>query len=105
MKSDEHVVHGNLSLAPESLLCIEDGREMVVQVRSGCVWSTQERDRRDVTLKAGEQFHITHRGCTLINAVRGSVIALTSPYQKCCARRIDLVHTDALQPLPIYRPE
>lgn len=105
MKSDDHLVLGSLPLACGSVLCIDDGREMLVRVRKGCVWITQERDRRDVMLEAGERFRIAHGACTLIEALRGSVIALTSPYEKCFARRIELVRPGAAQPRLIYLAE
>lgn len=105
MEADEYLVHGCLPLARGSLLCIDDGREMLVHVWDGRVWITQERDRRDVTLKAGEWYRIVRDGRTLIHAVRGSVIALTSPYATCFARRIDMVSPVEAQPLPVYQAE
>ena len=105
MKPNEYVVHGSLPLPPGSILSIADGREMVVHVQRGNVWITQERDPRDAMLKAGERFCITRRGRTLIQALGGSLIALTSPYERCCARHIELVAPGAAVPLLVYEAE
>ena len=105
MEADEYLVHGCLPLAQGSLLCIDDGREMRVHAWDGCLWITQERDRRDVTLKAGESFRIVRRGRTLIHAVRGGVIALTSPYAMCFARRIEVLRPGEARPLPVYQAD
>ena len=103
MEADEYLVDGCLTLASGSLLRIDDGREMLVHVRDGCAWITQERDSHDVTLKAGESFRIARSGRTLIHAARGSAIALTSPYEKCYARRIDMRRPGEAQPLLVYQ--
>jgi hypothetical protein len=105
MEAGEYLVHGCLPLAQGSFLRIDDGREMRVHARDGCLWITQERDRRDVTLKAGESFRIERRGRTLIHAVRGDVIALTSPYAMCFARRIEVLRPGEAQPLPVYQAD
>jgi hypothetical protein len=49
--------------------------------RAGTVWITLENDRRDIFLKAGEDFTFTCRGVALITAEQASaaVIALTPP--------------------------
>src|SRR5262245_3953730 len=103
MRREEYMVHGGLPLAPESLLCIDDGREMLVSVREGCAWITQEGDRRDVTLKAGDRFRIGRGGRTLVYALRACRVALASPYEQACARRIDLFDPAGSQPVPGYR--
>jgi hypothetical protein len=53
MEPNEYLVHDKLRLARGSLLRIEDGREMLVHARDGCVWITQEGEGRDVLLEAG----------------------------------------------------
>ena len=103
----EHLVCGCLPLPRGSLLCIDDGREMLVHVwdGDGCVWITQEGDGRDVAVKAGESLRIERGGRTLIYAVRGSLIALTSPYAKHAAQRIEVVRPGKAQPMPVCQTE
>lgn len=105
METDEYLVYGSLPLMRGSVLRIEDGREMLVYAWNGCVWITQERERCDIVLEAGQWFRISRSGCTLIAALRGSVIALASPYEKCFARRIDLVTSATARAVPVYGAE
>ena len=102
MERDGDLVHGGLLLPRGSTLRVEDGREMLVCVRSGCVWMTQERELRDTILESGEQFRISRDRCTLITALERSVIALRSPYGKPLPRRIELAHPGAARPLVVY---
>jgi hypothetical protein len=97
----EHLVRGNVTLARGSLLRIEDGREMRVTVLAGGIWLTQEGDRRDRYVGAGDSCLINARGLTLISALGRSLISLASPYHGGFAQRIDLVraHTGELQSL------
>ena len=101
MERNGDLVHGGLLLPRDSTLRVEDGREMLVCVRSGCVWITQEREQRDTILEPGEQFRISRDRCTLITALGRSVIALSSPYRKPLPRRIELVRPGA-RPLVVY---
>ncbi len=102
MERNGDLVHGGLLLPRASTLRVEDGREMLVCVRSGCVWITQERERRDTILESGEEFRITRDRRTLITALGRSVIALRSPYGKPVPRRIELVRPGAARPLVVY---
>jgi hypothetical protein len=105
MEPNEYLVHDKLRLARGSLLRIEDGREMLVHARDGCVWITQEGEGRDVLLEAGQWFRISRGGRTVVSALRDSVLALTSPYEKYFARRIDMVTGAAARAVPVYEAE
>jgi hypothetical protein len=103
VETNEYLVHESLPLARGSVLRIEDGREMLVRARDGCLWITQDRERQDMVLEAGQSFRISRGGRTLIVALRdGGVIALTSPYEECFARRIDLVTGATASAVPVY---
>jgi len=97
----EYLVQGSLALARGSLLRIEDGREMLVTVCSGGIWITQEGDRSDRFVAAGDWIRISVSGLTLISALGRSTIALSSPYETGFAERIDVVRagTGEIQPL------
>jgi hypothetical protein len=105
METDDYLLHGYLPLTRNNVLRIEDGREMLICARSGCIWITQERDRRDIVLEAGQRFRISRGGRTLIMALRRSVIALASPYEKCFARRVDLVPDATARAVAMYEGE
>ena len=94
--------YAGLSLVRGSVLRIEDGQEMLVAARAGCVWLTQEHERRDILLEAGQRFRLTRGGRTVITALRESVVALASPYARRAARRIDLRFPGEVRALPIY---
>ena len=104
MEGNEYLVQGNLRLRRGSYLRIVDGREMCIHVWSGGVWITQEGDRRDVFLESGDWFRIDRRGRTVVAALRGSAIALTSPYEEGFAKRIDLVRAGTEAPETVYEP-
>ena len=49
-------------------------KDKAVRIRciSGLLWITQERDIRDIILKPGDEFTITHRGVALISSLTDS---------------------------------
>ncbi|HOP64981.1 MAG TPA: DUF2917 domain-containing protein [Spirochaetota bacterium] len=49
-------------------------RDKAVKVRciSGLLWVTQEKDIRDIILKPGEEFIVTHRGKALVSSLADS---------------------------------
>lgn len=55
-------------LLGSDVLRLEDARDLQVRVESGRVWITQERDTRDVMLKAGESFRFDRDGVALMSA-------------------------------------
>ena len=105
MDANDYLVHESVPLARGAALRVVDGREMLVCARDGCVWITQEGERRDIVLKAGQSFRISRGGCTLIAALRSSEIALASPYRKCFARRITLLPYPPARAVPVYEAE
>ncbi|MEA3193781.1 MAG: hypothetical protein QOD26_2114 [Betaproteobacteria bacterium] len=55
-------------LLGSDVLRLEDARDLRVRVESGTVWITQERDTRDVMLRAGESFRFDRNGVALMSA-------------------------------------
>jgi hypothetical protein len=49
-------------------LHIQDCRSFELKVVAGCLWVTQEHDREDRVLGAGETFRVTRNGLTLAHA-------------------------------------
>ena len=63
---------------------------MVIYVWEGGLWLTQEGDRRDRWLGAGDWFRVERDGVTLAQATERSTISLTAPRPESYARRIAL---------------
>ena len=61
-----------LKLRSHDLLELCDARGSTLQVARGTVWVTQQDDREDVVLTAGDAWTIEHYGLTVVEA-RGDV--------------------------------
>ena len=73
---DGDIMQGGLEMARGSLARIEDGKGMLLYVRDGGLWITQERDSRDYYLKPGDWFRIDRDGVVLACALSLSRISL-----------------------------
>jgi len=91
MKLDEYLVHGDLHIPRGSLLRIKNGRDLSVHVWEGTLWLTQERDRRDIVLEAGQWFRLDRQGSCLLEATEPSAVALSSPHDHAFAKAIDVI--------------
>ncbi len=67
---------GGLEMARGSFARIEDGRGVRLYVREGELWITQEGDRRDYYVGAGESFQLDRDGVALASALRPSSVDL-----------------------------
>src|SRR5213076_2137902 len=70
MSTAEHIVIDHLVMPRGSSLRIDDGSGIMVRVRWGGAWLTQEADGRDHYLTAGQGFCLDRDGCTLVTALR-----------------------------------
>jgi Protein of unknown function (DUF2917) len=59
-------------LAKGRLRRIHDGQGLRVQCLGGCLWLTQDGDRRDIVLEAGDGFTIDRDGDTYLSALADS---------------------------------
>ncbi len=75
----EHGVQGPIDMARGSLLRIEDGRDLLVSVRVGVLWLTQEGDGGDYILRAGEEMRLDRDGRMVACALGRSIVALGAP--------------------------
>ena len=96
---EEFIVQGSLGLTRGSLLRIEDGRDMLVYVWEGEIWLTEEGERRDRVLGAGEWHRLERRGAAIGYALRRSVLTLTAPQPEYYAERIVLVKAGSAAPV------
>jgi len=55
---DGYVVHGGMGMARGSSVRIEDGAGILVYVREGELWITQQGDQRDHFVTAGRSFRV-----------------------------------------------
>ncbi len=85
---EEQAVQDPITMAGGSVLRIEQGRGVVVSVRAGAVWLTQEGDPADYVLRAGEALRLDRDGLALASALGRSVVMLDIPQAERRARRI-----------------
>jgi hypothetical protein len=88
--SHEYVAHGSLAMTRGSVLRIEDGRDVAIYVWEGELWLTQEGDRRDRILTAGDCFRVEHQGVTIATATVTGTVSLTAPQPELYAKRVTL---------------
>jgi hypothetical protein len=88
--SHEYVAHGSLAMTAGSVLRIEDGREMVIYVWEGELWLTQEGERRDRILSAGDCLRLERQGVTIAMATASATVSLTAPQPELYAKRVTL---------------
>ena len=101
-EADDRTAYADLSLVRGSMLRIDDGQEILVAVRDGRVWITQEREQRDVVLEAGDLFTITRGGATLLEALRNSVFTLGSSRATRFAQHLGLLIPGERRSVPIH---
>ena len=99
---EEYIVQGALGLARGSMLRIEDGRDILIHVREGEVWLTEECERRDRILRAGEWHRLERQGAAIAYAFGRSVLTLTAPEPVRYARRIVLVRPSGAERVVLY---
>jgi hypothetical protein len=98
----EYIVQGSLGLTRGSLVRVEDGRHILVYVWEGELWVTEEGDRSDRLLAAGQWHRIERNGAALVYALKRSVVTLTAPAPEYYARRIVLAKAGSPQPVVLY---
>ena len=77
---DARLVAAGLALARNDVVGIRNGRGALVFVESGTAWITQENDRRDVMVSAGESFRLDRDGVALVQPYRAATITITAPF-------------------------
>jgi len=87
---DGYSVYGATGMPRGSLLLIEHGRGMQIELWDGELWITQSGDTRDYVIRAGTSFRLEHEGIVLANSLKGARITLTAPVPAHYAERITL---------------
>jgi hypothetical protein len=99
---DGYVVHGGMGMARGTSVRIEDGAGILVYVRQGELWITQEGDSRDHFVSPGRWFRLERHGVTLLYATRQTQASLTAPTLANYARLISLAPAGTAVPHVLY---
>lgn len=98
----EYIVQGSLGLTRGSLLRVEDGQDLLVYVWEGELWLTEEGERTDRILRAGEWYRLERNGAAVGYALDRSTVTLTATEPELYARRIVLVKAGSSTPVELY---
>jgi hypothetical protein len=98
----EYIVQGSLGLTRGSMLRIEDGRDLLVYVWEGELWLTEDGERRDRVLRAGEWHRLERQGAAIGYALKRTTLTLTAPEPEYFARRIVLARAGSAEPVELY---
>ena len=61
-----------------SMLKVEDGRGIVLEVKRGTLWLTQEGDTRDRYIKAGDWLRLDADGLVIASALSRSIVCIAT---------------------------
>jgi len=70
--------YAQITLLPRALHRIVDGEGLILLCLEGTVWLTQEDDRRDIILAAGESFTLDRKGLAVLYALSAACIGMRS---------------------------
>jgi hypothetical protein len=76
---DARILAEGLHLERHDLVGVRNGRGALVFVESGTAWITQENDRRDVIVAAGEWLRLDREGVALVQAYKAATVTITAP--------------------------
>jgi hypothetical protein len=94
-RTEDRIAQASIGMTRGKSIRIDDGRGVEVSVVYGSVWITQDRDRNDACLGAGESFRIDRDGATMVDALKASLITLTLPPSQAGALRVATAGADA----------
>jgi hypothetical protein len=66
----------DLAMTKGSMLKIEEGRGIVLEVKRGMLWLTQEGDLRDRYIAAGDRLRLDGDGLAIANALRRTIVCI-----------------------------
>ena len=88
---DGNLINGSVGIPRGRMLRIDEGAGVLLYVREGELWLTQEGSCRDHVLQAGQWFHLDRDGAALAHAFRRSVVSLSSSAPGAASRRATLL--------------
>lgn len=75
----------HIQIGLRELLVIDDARDQLLTCESGELWITQDGDRRDLILPAGQSWRIDRSGPLVLSAFKPAVATLAHPQPGCPA--------------------
>ena len=100
--ANEYVVHETIRLARGTLVRIQDARGLLIAVREGRVWLTQEHDPNDVVVDPHDSFRLDRDGLAILSTCRESLIRLSAPTTMDFAGPILVKRTAGSEPVALY---
>jgi hypothetical protein len=85
-----------MEIGLRELLVIDDARDQLLTCESGELWVTQEGDRRDLILPAGQSWRIDHAGPVVLSAFKPATATLAHPL---AGRAASMPHREGAEPL------
>lgn len=76
---DIDVKRAVIELEPHAVLPLHRAGGARIACLEGVLWLTQEADRNDIVLEAGDTFTIENEGDALVQALQGSRLAVEAP--------------------------
>jgi Protein of unknown function (DUF2917) len=68
----------DLAMPKGSMLKVEDARGIVLEVKRGMLWLTQEGDTRDRYIAAGDWLRLDGDGLAIANALKRTVVCIVA---------------------------
>ena len=75
-----------LALKQRDTLTLEAARGALVRCLEGLVWITQDGDRADHIVAAGDSFRVDRDGAVILQATRPARVAIESPHEDASGR-------------------
>ena len=92
---DGYIVGGPTVLPRGSLLLIEHGKGMQIELWDGELWITQDGDTRDYVIGPASSFRLSGEGIVLANVFKPGRVTLTAPVPAHYAERITLTSAES----------
>jgi hypothetical protein len=69
-----------VKMTRDQVIALRDGIGVRVTCVRGALWITEERSGSDVVLESGQTHTVTHRGLTLVMALRDASLRVREPH-------------------------
>ena len=84
-----------LELADGDLVELPDARGTTLRVTKGALWITQEQDKQDIVLRAGDVWTVERQGLTLLEAQGTTllcVVGVAAVFAHSRSRQVGVAH-------------
>ncbi|MFM9887337.1 MAG: DUF2917 domain-containing protein [Burkholderiales bacterium] len=101
---DEHILHEDLIISRDAMMHVTHGKGLLIFVRMGTVWITQERDPLDKVLGPGQWFRLDREGLAVIGALHGASVTISASLGLAPKWRMTIVPPLARRAVGTLRP-